>query len=65
MPRPAEYAEAGIRHYRLVEVDPPATLTGHVLVDGVYEEVAHGSGVLSPGGPVPLTVDLGPPLGRR
>jgi Uma2 family endonuclease len=33
----AEYAEAGIPQYWLVDVDEPATLLSYVLVDGTYE----------------------------
>ncbi|WP_219413580.1 Uma2 family endonuclease [Pseudonocardia nigra] len=33
----AEYAEAGIPHYWIVDLDEPATLLAHVLVDEAYE----------------------------
>ena len=56
--KPAEYAEAGIRHYWLVDLDPPVTLTAHLLVDGAYEVVAEGSGTLDLSGPAPVRLDL-------
>lgn len=36
----AEYAEAGIEHYWLVDLDAPTTLTGYRWVDDYYELVA-------------------------
>ncbi|PPJ21683.1 Uma2 family endonuclease [Nocardia nova] len=36
----AEYAEAGIEHYWLVDLDAPTTLTGYRLVGDYYELIA-------------------------
>ncbi|WP_051043380.1 Uma2 family endonuclease [Nocardia cerradoensis] len=36
----AEYAEVGITHYRLVDLDAPPTLTAYRLVGDHYELVA-------------------------
>ncbi len=56
--KPAEYAEAGIPHYWLVDLDPPVTLTAHLLVDGAYEVVAEGSSTLDLTAPVPIRLDV-------
>jgi Putative restriction endonuclease len=61
----AEYAEAGIPQYWLVDVDEPATLLSYVLVDGTYElsgEHTGRAGLDVAGHPVNL--DL-PALTRR
>lgn len=52
----AEYAEAGIAHYGLVEIGPPTTLTEFLLHDGAYERVAehHGRAELALGAVVDL-----------
>jgi Uma2 family endonuclease len=63
--KPAEYADAGIPHYWLVDVDPPVTLTAHLLVDGGYEEIAGGGDVIHLTAPAPLRLDLGTLLRRR
>lgn len=42
----AEYADAGIPQYWIVDLDPPTTLTAHLLVDGAYEVVAECGGVV-------------------
>lgn len=63
--KPAEYAEAGIPRYWIVDVDPPTTLLSYTLVDGHYELSAEGTGraVLDVDGH-PVTLDL-PALTRR
>lgn len=63
--KPAEYADAGIRHYWLIELGPPLTLTGHVLVDGVYEETVRTADRLDVVEPAPLGFDLAGLLRRR
>lgn len=63
--KPAEYADAGIRHYWLVELDAPVTLTGHLLVDGEYEETIRTADRVGVIEPAPLSVDLGTLLARR
>lgn len=47
----AEYAEAGIPQYWIIDLDPPASLLAFTLVDGAYER----SGEFS--GPVEIAVD--------
>lgn len=56
--KPAEYAEAGIPHYWLVDLDPPITLTAHLLVDGAYEVVAEGTGPLELTAPAAIRLDV-------
>jgi Uma2 family endonuclease len=56
--KPAEYAEAGIPHYWLFDIEPPVTLTAHLLVDGAYEVVAEGAGLADLSGPAPVRLDL-------
>jgi Uma2 family endonuclease len=53
-----QYAGAGIPGYWLVDIDEPATMTAYVLVDGDYEIVADGRGVLDLVTPVTARVDL-------
>jgi len=53
-----EYADAGIGAYWIVDLDPPVTLTAHVLVDGDYEITAKASGDVDLLTPVPLTLPL-------
>ncbi len=55
----AEYAEAGIPHYWLVETEPDVLLVAHDLAAGTYREVARvASGTADLRGPVPLRVDV-------
>jgi Uma2 family endonuclease len=54
----AEYAEVGIPHYWLVELDEPITLIAFDLVAGRYKEVARGTSAVSVPTPFPITVDL-------
>ena len=63
--KPVEYAEAGIPHYWLVDIEEPATLTAYLLVDGSYEIVAqvHEEARLSE--PAPVTVDVRKLTARR
>ncbi len=54
-----EYAGAGIPGYWLIDLDPPVvTMTAYVLVDGDYELVADGHGVLDLLTPLSVRVDL-------
>jgi Uma2 family endonuclease len=56
----AEYAEAGIPQYWIVDVDAPVTLVAHVLVDGHYEVSAEHTGTARltvAGHPVILDLD--------
>ncbi|WP_406267595.1 Uma2 family endonuclease [Nocardia sp. NBC_00881] len=54
-----EYAEAGIEHYWLIDLDEPASLTAHRLIEGDYELVAEQSGraTLDLAG-TPITIDI-------
>jgi Uma2 family endonuclease len=55
----AEYAEAGIPGYWIVDLDPLAvTMTAQLLVDGVYEVIAEDEGVLRLSTPIEVTIDL-------
>jgi Uma2 family endonuclease len=60
-----EYADAGIPHYWLVELDPHTTLTAYFLVDGNYEDVAGGAGVINILEPAPVKLDLDTLTSRR
>ncbi|WP_433601534.1 Uma2 family endonuclease [Nocardia sp. CA-135953] len=54
-----EYAEVGIEHYWLVDLDDPVSLTAYRLIDGDYELVGEKSGraVLGLAG-ASITLDL-------
>jgi Uma2 family endonuclease len=54
----AEYAEAGIPHYWIVDIETTPRLEAFTLVDGSYEKVAEGSGVIELSEPAPVTIDL-------
>lgn len=54
----AEYADAGIAHYWIVDLDKPATITAYLLVDGDYELVAEATDKLTLAEPVPLDIDV-------
>ncbi|MGH3811800.1 MAG: Uma2 family endonuclease [Pseudonocardiaceae bacterium] len=54
-----EYADAGIPHYWLVDLDKPVTLTAYSLVDGNYEHVAADiTGSATIPSPVAITLHL-------
>jgi Uma2 family endonuclease len=56
----AEYAEAGIPHYWIVDIEEPVTLEAFTLVDGSYEKIADVSApqIVELAEPVPITIDL-------
>lgn len=54
----AEYAEVGIEHYWIVDLDGPPTLTAWRSIDGDYEQMAAGSGVVELSSPSSITLDL-------
>lgn len=56
--KPAEYAELGIPHYWTIDLDEPATLVAHTLVDGRYEAVVEGTGVVELVEPATISVDV-------
>lgn len=61
----AEYASAGIPHYWIVELGPPITLTGFLLVDGAYDEVVRTTGTVETSVPAPVRIDVSTLLDRR
>lgn len=54
----AEYAEVGIEHYWIVDLDGRPTLAAWRLIDGDYEQTAAGSGVVELSSPASITLDL-------
>jgi len=54
----AEYAEAGIPHYWIVDIEDAPRLEAFTLVDGAYKKVAEGGGTLQLAEPAPVTIDL-------
>jgi Uma2 family endonuclease len=61
----AEYADAGIPSYWVVELDDPATLSAYILVDGDYEIVAQATEPVQLSQPAPVTVDVRTLIARR
>lgn len=54
-----EYADAGIPAYWLIDLDPPTpSMTAYLLVNGDYEVVADGSGLVELDNPFALRVRL-------
>jgi Uma2 family endonuclease len=56
--KPMEYAEAGIPHYWVIDLEPPARLTAHVLVDGRYQEAQTVTDEFTTLDPFPLHIDV-------
>ncbi|SFA75325.1 Endonuclease, Uma2 family (restriction endonuclease fold) [Amycolatopsis marina] len=54
----AEYAEAGIPSYWLIDVEPPVSLSTYRLVEGEYELDAEGAEKVVLATPAPLTIDV-------
>jgi len=54
----ADYAEAGIPYYWIVDIEDAPRLEAFTLVDGAYKKVAEGSGTLQLAEPAPVTIDL-------
>ncbi len=54
----AEYAVAGIPHYWVIDLTPPATLTMHTLVDGRYELTEKATGPTTVAAPATIAVDV-------
>jgi Uma2 family endonuclease len=54
----AEYADAGIPHYWLLDLEEPVTLTAYRLADGTYQQTGESSGTLRSGQPFPLSIDV-------
>jgi Uma2 family endonuclease len=53
-----EYADAGIQHYWILDLEEPAALTAYRLATGGYRQVVHGTSTVSPGEPFPLSIDV-------
>jgi Uma2 family endonuclease len=54
----AEYADAGIEHYWIVDLDPPPTITVYRLIGGDYETMAETADILVVDSPAPLHIDV-------
>jgi Uma2 family endonuclease len=55
----AEYADAGIPHYWIVDLEPPTTLTGcHLAGEFGYRDDGQASGLFTTSEPFPVRVDL-------
>jgi Uma2 family endonuclease len=54
----AEYADAGIGHYWIVDLAPSVSLTGYLLVDGNYELMVESASVVEVSLPAPFRIDL-------
>lgn len=59
--KPVEYAEAGIPHYWLVDLESPRSLTAYHRADGseIYRKAAAVTGDLAVNEPFPLRIHLG------
>jgi len=53
-----EYAKAGIPHYWVIDLEPPARLTAYVLVDGRYQEAQAVTDGLTTLDPFPLRINV-------
>jgi len=56
----ADYADAGIAHYWIVDLDPPISMTIHRLVEGSYEVSGKHTGTATvelDGSPITLDLD--------
>jgi Uma2 family endonuclease len=54
----AEYAEAGIPSYWLIDVEPPVSMSTYRLINGEYELDAEGADKVVVASPAPLTIDV-------
>ena len=61
----AEYADAGIPRYWIIDLTEPSTLTAYILVDGDYEIVAETTDAVTLSEPAPVTVDVRTLTSRR
>jgi Uma2 family endonuclease len=61
----AEYADAGIKHYWLVDLDPPVSLTAYLLVGDGYEKELESAGEVDVLSPAVLRLNLDALLSRR
>ena len=57
--KPAEYANVGIRHYWVIDLEPPISLTAyHLAGEFGYQEAPAVTGTFTTSEPFPLTIDL-------
>lgn len=56
--KPVEYAGAGIPHYWVIDLTPPASLTTYALVEGSYELVRKATGPIVLAEPATVAVDV-------
>jgi Uma2 family endonuclease len=62
----ADYGEAGIPDYWIIDLDDPVSLDAFRLVDGGYQPVLRGAtGLVELAAPVPLVIDLAALVARR
>ncbi|OZM71486.1 hypothetical protein CFN78_20310 [Amycolatopsis antarctica] len=61
----AEYAEAGIPNYWIIDTESPLSMSAYRLVDGEYELDAEDSAAMTLTTPAPLTIDLPALLASR
>jgi len=54
----AEYADAGIEHYWIVDLDRPPSIAAYRLIGGDYELMAETADNLAVGSPAPLSIDV-------
>jgi Protein of unknown function (DUF820). len=54
-----EYADAGIPHYWIVDLEPQPSLTACELVDGEYRDAGPVTGTFEAEKPFPVRLDLG------
>lgn len=54
----SEYAEAGIAHYWIVDLESPVTVTAFQLADQHYERHTEVTDTLSVQAPAPFTIDV-------
>ncbi|GAA0620250.1 Uma2 family endonuclease [Kutzneria viridogrisea] len=65
--KPVEYAEAGIPHYWVVDLEPPVSLTAYHLIEefGAYQEAPAVTGEFLTSEPFSLRIDLDAVTSRR
>lgn len=64
--KPTEYANVGIRHYWVIDLEPPISLTAyHLAGEFGYQEAPAATGTFSTSEPFPLTIDLPALTARR
>lgn len=54
----AEYSDAGIEHYWIVDLERPVSITAYRLIDGEYELIAEVEDTLVVEAPANITIDV-------